>query len=112
MITAILSAWFVLSLVGIAVFGRLHGDNRLNGVPPSWRTTCRRVVRDLVRIDPELEVIGWRRDARGRAEFVVDRDGDEIPLPLTQLRGASDESSWRFEQRLRALLRPLHPRTH
>jgi hypothetical protein len=57
-------------------------------------------------------VIGWRRDARGYAEFVVDRDGDEIPLPLLQLRGARDESRSRFEQRLRELVRPLHPRTH
>jgi len=81
---------------------------------PDWTALRAEVLnryRDLVRIDPELEVIGWRRDARGRAEFVVDRDGDEIPLPLTQLRGASDESSWRFEQRLRALLPPLRPRT-
>ncbi len=110
MITAILSAWFVLSLVGIAVFGRLIRNSRLSGVPKTWRSVCHRVCRVLVKIDPELEVIGWRRGASGRAEFVVDRHGDEIPLPLTQLRGASGESRSRFEQRLRELVRPLHPR--
>jgi hypothetical protein len=112
MITAILSIWFVVSLVGIAVLGGLNRNNRLRGVPKTWRSICRRVCRDLVKIDPEVEVIGWRRDARGYAEFVVDRDGDEIPLPLLQLRGARDESRSRFEQRLRELVRPLNPRTN